>query len=227
LPTCVSRPWKQPKKAEVSPLIFNRAQLITADIANLLFALILIFCGVLATPTSLPGFWKFMYYVSPFTYLASAMLSTGVANAKATCSDYELLHFSPPSGQTCGAYMDNFVKMAGGYVANPNATTDCAFCTISDTNVFLNAVSAKYEDRWRNFGILWVYVIFNIAAALFFYWLGRVPRKSKGPSEVARVAGEDKAEDEAEPSEKDGTPEAEPVKEGKDVAEGQEEGEKR
>ena len=197
------------------------------NIANLLFALILIFCGVLATPTALPGFWKFMYYVSPFTYLASAMLSTGVANAKATCLDYELLHFAPAAGQTCGAYMSNFVKMAGGYVANPESTTDCAFCTISDTNVFLTAVSAKYEDRWRNFGILWLFVIFNIAAALFFYWLGRVPRKSKGPREEARVAGAGKAAEEAEQSEvgeKDGTPEAEAVR--KDASESQEEGKK-
>jgi ATP-binding cassette subfamily G (WHITE) protein 2 (PDR) len=172
-----------------------------------------------------------MYYVSPFTYLASAMLSTGVANAKATCLDYELLHFTPPAGQTCGAYMSGFVQMAGGYVANPTATADCAFCTISDTNVFLNAVSAKYEDRWRNFGIMWCYVIFNIAAALFFYWLGRVPRKSKGPREEARVAGKiEEAEQQSEGYNKEVTPEteAEVVKEVKDEpAENQEQEEKR
>jgi ATP-binding cassette, subfamily G (WHITE), member 2, PDR len=173
-----------------------------------------------------------MYYLSPFTYLASAMLSTGVANTNATCLDYELLHFTPQGGQTCGGYMDAFVKMAGGYVANPGATSDCAFCTISDTNVFLKAVSANYSDRWRNFGILWAYVIFNIAAALFFYWLGRVPGKSKGPREEATVATAEKGEDDglAEAGYKDATPEteAEVQKEGKnDAAESQEEGEKK
>jgi hypothetical protein len=124
--------------------------------------------------------------------------------------------------------MANFVGMAGGYVANPNATADCAFCTISDTNVFLTAVSAKYEDRWRNFGIMWLFVIFNIAAALFFYWLGRVPRKSKEPREQARVAGADEAE-QSEAGYKAATPEteAEAVREAKNDASESQEGEKR
>jgi ABC-type multidrug transport system permease subunit len=31
-----------------------------ANIANLLFSLALVFCGVLASPESLPGFWIFV-----------------------------------------------------------------------------------------------------------------------------------------------------------------------
>lgn len=38
------------------------------NIANLLFSLSLIFCGVLRGPSALPGFWIWMYHVSPFTY---------------------------------------------------------------------------------------------------------------------------------------------------------------
>ena len=48
------------------------------NIAQLLFSLTLIFCGVLAGPSVLPGFWIFMYRVSPFTYLVDGMLSTGM-----------------------------------------------------------------------------------------------------------------------------------------------------
>jgi ATP-binding cassette, subfamily G (WHITE), member 2, PDR len=113
------------------------------------------------------------------------MLSVGVANTKATCLDYEYLHFSPPSGQTCGNYLSSYIKIAGGYVENPNATDTCSFCQISDTNVFLNAVGAHYSDRWRNFGIMWGYVIFNICAALFLYWLVRVPKSSKETKEMS------------------------------------------
>jgi ATP-binding cassette, subfamily G (WHITE), member 2, PDR len=50
------------------------------NIANLMFSLTLIFCGVLASPKVFPHFWIFMYRVSPFTYLVDAMLSVGVAN---------------------------------------------------------------------------------------------------------------------------------------------------
>ncbi|OQE05807.1 hypothetical protein PENFLA_c229G02355, partial [Penicillium flavigenum] len=71
------------------------------NIANLLFALLLLFCGVVATPDEMPGFWIFMYRVSPFTYLVSGMLSTAVSGTDVTCSTDEILTFNPPGSQTC------------------------------------------------------------------------------------------------------------------------------
>ncbi|KAK5110105.1 hypothetical protein LTR62_006239 [Meristemomyces frigidus] len=149
------------------------------NLGNLMFSLSLIFCGVLQTPQALPGFWIFMYRVSPFTYLVDGMLSVGVANQKVTCSSDEYVTFSPPSGQTCGTYMQPYISQAGGYLQDPNATGACDYCTYSDTNVFLSGVSASYAHVWRNFGILWGFILFNACAAVFFYWLARVPRKAK------------------------------------------------
>jgi ATP-binding cassette subfamily G (WHITE) protein 2 (PDR) len=155
------------------------------NIANLIFSLSLIFCGVLAPPTSLPGFWIFMYRVSPFTYLVSAILSTGLANTEVTCADNEYLTLNPPSGMNCGTYLSpyvngsNGVPPAGGYVLNPGATQNCQFCAIKSTNVFLTTVSADFSTRYRDFGIMWVFIVFNTAAALFFYWLARVPKAPK------------------------------------------------
>lgn len=108
------------------------------------------------------------------------MLSTGVANTKVICAANELLSFEPPSNQTCWQYMEDYIKVFGGELTNPNTTSTCEFCTISDTNVFLAGVSSSYSDRWRNFGLLWVFVIFNIGAALFVYWLARVPKNKLG-----------------------------------------------
>jgi ABC-type multidrug transport system ATPase subunit len=51
-----------------------------ANIGSLLFYLILIFCGILVTYVELPRFWKFMYWISPLTYLIGGMFATGVAN---------------------------------------------------------------------------------------------------------------------------------------------------
>lgn len=147
------------------------------NVANLLFSLCLIFCGVLATPSSMPRFWIFMYRVSPFTYLVSAMLSVGVANTQVTCAANEYLTFDPPSGQTCYQYLNDYMIAAGGYVTNANATADCNFCSVSDTNMALAGVQSHYSERWRNFGILWAYIIFNMFAALGVYWLVRVPKK--------------------------------------------------
>lgn len=153
------------------------------NIANLMFSLCLIFCGVLAGPSVLPGFWIFMYRVSPFTYLVSAMMSTGLANQKVTCASIEYLHFNPRSGQNCGSYMADYISTKGGYLLDANATDSCSFCAISETNKFLAGVESFYDQRWRNFGIMWAYIIFNIVGALALYWLVRVPKKQKAKKE--------------------------------------------
>ncbi|KAI9651547.1 MAG: hypothetical protein M1831_000763 [Alyxoria varia] len=152
-----------------------------ANIGQLLFSLTLIFCGVLAGPTSLPGFWIFMYRVSPFTYLVSVMLSTAVANTSVICASNEFVHFQParPGQQTCAEYLDPYISQAGGYLtaASRDSTTSCEFCALDDTNVFLNQLSIDYSTRWRDFGIMWVYIGVNILLALGLYWLVRVPKK--------------------------------------------------
>ncbi|KAL1851111.1 Multidrug resistance protein [Paecilomyces lecythidis] len=167
------------------------------NIANLMFSLCLIFCGVLATPKTMPGFWIFMYRVSPFTYLVESMLSTGVANADVVCASNEYLHFDPPAGQTCGDYMQKYISLAGGYLTDTNATSDCSYCSIKSTNTFLSAISASFSHAWRDFGLLWVYIVFNIAAAVFLYWLVRVPKKSEVAKEEQATRRASQAEKKA------------------------------
>ncbi len=56
---------------------------------------------------------------------------------------------------------------------------ECEFCVIADTNTFLSSVGIDYEDRWRNFGILWGFVVFNVLMAVLLYWGLRVPKKRR------------------------------------------------
>ena len=84
------------------------------NIANLCFSLTLVFCGVLATPTALPGFWIWMYYVSPFHYLVEGLLATAIKDTRVTCASIEYLRFSPPDSQTCEDYMRPYISVAGG-----------------------------------------------------------------------------------------------------------------
>jgi ABC-type multidrug transport system permease subunit len=162
------------------------------NMANLAFSLCLVFCGVLASPTALPGFWIFMYRVSPFTYLISGMLSTAVANTKVECAVNEYLHFPPPDGQTCGEYMRPYISKMTGYLLDSSNTTECSFCAISDTNSFLAGVSSYYSKVWRNFGIMWVYIAFNIAGAVLLYWLLRVPKNVKKAGKADKTDKADK-----------------------------------
>jgi ATP-binding cassette subfamily G (WHITE) protein 2 (PDR) len=147
-----------------------------ANICNMLFTLCLLFCGVLATKEALPGFWVFMYRVSPFNYLISGMLSVGIANSPVVCAARELIQVSPPPGMTCQQYLEPYFEVAGGYVANPDATSNCNICSLSDTNTFLSSIGSFYDQRWRNLGIFISFIAFNYAMAFFLYWLARVPK---------------------------------------------------
>ena len=128
----------------------------------------------------LPGFWEFMYRVSPLTYLVGAMLSTGVARNAVSCSQLEILRFRPPQSAnvSCGEYMGPYQQMAGGTILNPSSTDACEFCPLAETDSFLASVNIFYSERWRNYGIMWAYIVFNVLAALALYWLARVPKKS-------------------------------------------------
>ncbi|CAN9399732.1 unnamed protein product [Alternaria alternata] len=159
------------------------------NLANLMFSLCLIFCGVLAQPSTFPRFWIFMYRLSPFTYMVSGMLSIGLANSVVECAQNELIHFNPRPNQTCGEYIADWKASFGGKMHNPQATENCNFCAVEDTNVFLASISSSYSTVWRNFGILWAYVIFNIAAALLLYYLVRVPKTKKDKKDKKEVGG--------------------------------------
>lgn len=119
-----------------------------------------------------------MYRVSPFTYLVSAVLSVGLAGNEVKCADYEILHIPPPEGQNCSSFLGPFVQMAHSTLLTPESTTDCQMCTLQSTDQFLAQLSMSFEDRWRNVGLLFIYVVFNAVAAVFLYWLIRVPKKS-------------------------------------------------
>ncbi|EXA30453.1 ATPase [Fusarium oxysporum f. sp. pisi HDV247] len=155
------------------------AGLPTADIAggasNLLLIMMFTFCGVLAGPDAMPGFWIFMYRINPFTYIIESFMGTSLGNAPMYCADNEFIPFTAPNGSTCGEYASDFLSQAGGYLADPDAT-DCQYCAMSDTNQFLSSISVSYGNRWRDFGFMWVFCIFNLSLAMLFYWLARVPK---------------------------------------------------
>ncbi|CAM6002881.1 unnamed protein product [Sphagnum balticum] len=147
-------------------------------LADLMFSLCMMFCGVLVPASSLPRFWIFMYRVSPFSYMVSGVLSASLANSKVVCAQNELLSFKPTNGSSCGEYLSVYIQSNGGYLVDYDAVAECLFCPISETNKYLASISVFYSERWRNFGIMWVYIMFNVLGALLIYWLARVPKKS-------------------------------------------------
>ncbi|KAK4544573.1 hypothetical protein LTR36_004145 [Oleoguttula mirabilis] len=151
-------------------------------IATTLFAMTLIFNGVMQSPTALPGFWIFMYRVSPLTYWVGGIASTMLHGRQVECSATEASTFNPPAGQTCQQYLAPYLTTAPGTLQNPDATSQCRYCSLSNADQFLAGSGIAWSDRWRNFGLMWVYIFFNIFGAVMLYYLFRVRGVSKKPS---------------------------------------------
>ncbi|KAH8701389.1 AtrD, ABC-transporter [Phaeosphaeriaceae sp. PMI808] len=151
------------------------------NVAQLLFSLCLIFCGILVQPKDLPNFWYFMYRVVPITYLVDGMVIAGLANTEVTCAPIEFLKINLPVNGTenCGQYMSSYMSVASGRLFDSNAVNECLYCPIADTNSFLGGRGITVQDGWRDLGIFAAYVIFNIAATFLFYWLARVSKSKR------------------------------------------------
>ncbi|KAK5652958.1 hypothetical protein OQA88_9437 [Cercophora sp. LCS_1] len=135
-----------------------------------------IFSGVLQTKVALPGFWVFMYRVSPFTYWIGGIVSTLVHERPMGCSETEMLVFDPPGGMTCGQYLAPLAGQGTGTLQNPGAVEACKFCAFRVADEFLAQADIFWSERWRNFGIMWAYVGFNVAVAIGAYYVFRVKR---------------------------------------------------
>ncbi len=127
-----------------------------------------------------------MYRVSPLTYLVDGIVATGLHNRVVTCAANELAVMQPPAGQTCGSYLSQYASLAHGAIYNPNATADCQYCSVSLADEFLAGNAISWDDRWRNWGLGFAYICFNIAVAVLLYYLIRV-RKGSGRSMAERL----------------------------------------
>ena len=72
------------------------------------------------------------------------MITSAVADAKITCSSTEYVHFSPPSGETCGSFMAQYILEAQGYLLDPSATDNCSYCTSDNSNALLKSLGLDY-----------------------------------------------------------------------------------
>lgn len=145
-----------------------------AMLAILLFGLSFIFNGVMQPPDALPGFWIFMWRVSPFTYYVSGLASAALHGRKIICSKSELSVLNPPQGQTCGDYLAKFLAAAPGTLYNPESTTSCQYCPLSLADQYLGMRRIYWDERWRNYGIFCCYMGFNVFATVSLYYVFRV-----------------------------------------------------
>lgn len=143
-------------------------------IVTFLTMMSIMFNGVLQSPTALPGFWIFMYRVSPFTYWIGGIVSTALHGRTINCSPSETATFNAPPGSTCGKYLSPILSQVPGVLQNPNDTQGCRYCPFRNADQYLAGSDIFWSERWRNFGIFWAYIVFDIAVAVAVYYLFRV-----------------------------------------------------
>lgn len=122
-----------------------------------------------------------MYRVSPLTYLVDGIASTGLHARPIICAANELARFPPPQGSTCGAYLASYLHSpagSSGQLIDPSSTTMCEYCTLTTSDQFLANSNITYALRWRNYGLGFVYIFFNVCAAVLLYYIFRVRRWS-------------------------------------------------
>ena len=91
----------------------------------------------------------------------------------------------------CGSFTAPYSPREAGILWTPKQQTVASTnCSIGQTDVYLDFLNIQYDDRWRNFGILWAYTAFNAIATVGVYWLARVPKGSKKEEGVKVVKAE-------------------------------------
>ena len=149
-----------------------------------------LFNGIVRPYAQLPVIWRyFVYYLVPSTYYIGGVLAASLNGTPIQCLDQEAAHFNPPPGQTCEQYGGAFANASPGYLVNPSATSNCAYCPLSVGNDYLATLNIKASDKWPYFGIFLAFCISNWALVYFFIWSVRIKGWSFGFGFVFGVLG--------------------------------------
>ncbi|GAC94574.1 drug exporter [Pseudozyma hubeiensis SY62] len=159
--------------AAISPSIY------IASLFNpFLIVIMALLCGVTIPYPNMPKFFRsWLYWVNPLTYLVSGLITNEMHDLIVECTSTEFARFQPPTGETCRAWASSFVDAFGGYLQNPDATSDCQYCQYRSGDQFFAGLEIKFSQRGRNIGIMIAFIAFNafvtILASRFIKYANR------------------------------------------------------
>ena len=157
-----------------------------AMIASMLFAtlfsFVIVFCGVVQPPPQLPYFWrKWMFRLSPFTWIVEGMMGNFIHDQPVQCEPDEFNVLYPPSGMSCDDYLGDFSwtfdkappeSRTGYYEQGPNGT--CRYCMMRHGEDYLQSILLDSSHRYRDIGFIIAYIAFNYGLYIFLYYIFRV-----------------------------------------------------
>ncbi|KAI5865403.1 ABC-2 type transporter-domain-containing protein [Durotheca rogersii] len=163
---------------------------VISNVLPFFFVMFGLFNGVVQPYSLLPVFWRYwMYYVNPSTYWVGGVLAATLDGIPVQCDPAETAQFDAPPNQTCQSYAGTFAQAAGGYLLNPDATSDCQYCPYTVSNQYLTTLNINADEKWRDFGIFLAFCVSNWALIYFFIYTVRVRGWSFGLGAVFGALG--------------------------------------
>ena len=127
----------------------------------------------LVSYNTLPSpFHYFFSWLSPLRWFFGSLMGSHIFPLAVKCAENELTRFNVPAGtlvsqagrrhipnpvglagQTCAEYAAPFLATAVGYLATPDATSNCGYCEFSNGGDYVGSFGYKYEKKWENWGI--------------------------------------------------------------------------
>ncbi|KAL8690937.1 MAG: hypothetical protein Q9218_003730 [Villophora microphyllina] len=149
-----------------------------------LITILVSFCGVLVPYSQIQEFWRYwIYYLNPFNYLVSSILTFTVFDVEVQCKPHEFALFDTPNNQTCRDYLAPFKAGLGSRtnLVNPDATSGCRVCQYRLGSDYLSTLNiSDYYVGWRDAGIV---VIFAISSYVMVYALMKLRTKATKTAE--------------------------------------------
>ena len=130
------------------------------------------FCGVLVPYSQIQEFWRYwIYYLDPFNYLISSMLTFTTYGVEVECANHEFALFDTPNGETCLEYLSTYLAGMGSRtnLVNPDATSGCKVCQYRRGSDYLATLNIEqYYDGWRDAAIVVIFAISSYVMVFLF-----------------------------------------------------------
>lgn len=120
-----------------------------------------------------------MYRVNPLQYIIKGLLSVTLAGAPVYCAGNEYLYFDAPPDSTCENFMAPYLASNPGFLSDTGSGEQCRYCPTNSADDFLASIDAPFDHRWMNFGLILVFIAFNIATSFLLYYIFRLPKTKK------------------------------------------------
>ena len=155
---------------------------VISNVLPFFFVVFGLFNGVVRPYSQMAAIWRYwIYWLNPSTYYIGGVIAATLPSTIVRCAPSEAAYFNPPPNRTCQEYAGSYVRSIGsGYLTNPDATSDCGYCTYSNGAEYMASLNVVPGDKWKYCGVFLSFCISNWALVYFFIYTVRIKGWSFG-----------------------------------------------